>query len=101
MSKWPEPAEIFTKLQCPGPDKPTTTVTAPCGIIPGIPIETEFFQWWVPDERTGKLRKTRHKMTRETAQQRHAGCQPYLPSREVRTVYRSGEAPGNAKPVGR
>ena len=64
-----------------------------------MPTETEFFQWWIPDEITGKLRKTRHKMTRETAQERHPGCEPYPPSREVSTVFGPGEAPANVRPA--
>ena len=64
-----------------------------------MPTETEFFQWWVRDDLTGKLRRTRHKMTRETAEERHPGCEPYLPSREVRTVYVPGEVPENVKPA--
>jgi hypothetical protein len=58
-----------------------------------MPTETEFFQRFVPDEQTGKMRKTRYKMIRETAQERHPGCEPYLPSREVRTVYAQGNVP--------
>ena len=65
-----------------------------------MPTETEFFRWWIPDERTGKLRRTRHMMDHQTAEERHPGCKPDLASREVRTTYRPGErVPGNVKPV--
>lgn len=37
---------------------------------------TPFYLWWVPCERTGKMTKTRHRMTVEVALERHPGAKP-------------------------
>jgi len=59
---------------------------------------TEFFRWWITDERTGKRRRTTYKMTRATAAERYPGAEPDLPSREVYNLPELGEAAGNTKP---
>lgn len=47
---------------------------------------TEFFRWWVPDERRpGRLRLTTYRMTREQAGERFPGAAPELASLEVRS----------------
>lgn len=38
--------------------------------------QVEFHLWWIPCERTGKLYKTRHRMTVEVALERHPGAKP-------------------------
>jgi hypothetical protein len=46
---------------------------------------TEFFRWWITDERTGKRRLTRYAMTREEAAERFPeGADADLRTREVR-----------------
>ena len=44
---------------------------------------------WIVDERTGKRRKTRHRMTREYATSWHSGAEPDLLSVEVRLLSES------------
>lgn len=47
---------------------------------------TEFFQWWITDERTGKRRKTTYRLKREDAERQFPGCEPDLLSQEVRML---------------
>ena len=62
---------------------------------------TEFFRFWIVDERTGKRRLTSFMMTRADAAERHpGGAEPDPSSREVRDLPAPGEAPGNSKPGG-
>jgi hypothetical protein len=52
-----------------------------------MPVETEFFRWWIVDERTGKRRLTRYAMTRELVADRFPeGAEPDLRTREVRDL---------------
>lgn len=37
---------------------------------------TSFYLWWVPCVRTGKMIKTRHRMTVEVALERHPDAKP-------------------------
>jgi hypothetical protein len=37
---------------------------------------TEFFRWYITDERTGKRRLTAYVMTREEAAERYPGAEP-------------------------
>jgi hypothetical protein len=64
---------------------------------------TEFFKWWVPDERRpGKLRLTTYRMTREQAAERFPGSEPDLRTLEVRNLPEPGdEMPSNTRPQGR
>ena len=47
---------------------------------------TEFFRWWITDERTGKRRLTTYKMTRADTAERYPGADPNLQTREVRDL---------------
>ena len=51
-----------------------------------LPIETEFFRWFITDDVTGKRRLTTHRMDRKTALERYPDAEPFEPSREVRDV---------------
>jgi len=62
-------------------------------------IPTEFFRWWIIDERTGKRRRTTYKLSRENAARQFPGCEPDLSSREIRMLPGPGEWSGNAKPL--
>ena len=59
---------------------------------------TEFFKFWITDERTGKRRLTTYKMTRAEAAERYADAEPDLQTREVRTSPPKGEMHGNSRP---
>jgi hypothetical protein len=49
--------------------------------------QTEFFKFWVPDERRlGKKRLTAYRMTREQAAERFPGAEPDLRTLEVRSL---------------
>jgi len=60
-------------------------------------VPTEFFRWWIVDERTGKRRRTTYKMQRADAEERFPGAAPDLQSREVRQLPAPGEIHGNTK----
>lgn len=60
---------------------------------------TEFFRWYITDERTGKRRLTTYAMTREQAKERFGDdAEPDLRSREVRHLPEPGEMHGNSSP---
>jgi len=59
---------------------------------------TEFFRWYITDERTGKRRLTRYAMTRAEAAERYPDAEPDLRTREVRNLPEPGEARGNTRP---
>ena len=59
---------------------------------------TEFFKFWITDERTGKRRLTTYKMTRAEAAERYADAEPDLKTREVRHLPAEGEMHGNSRP---
>jgi hypothetical protein len=59
---------------------------------------TEFFRWWITDERTGKRRRTSYKLTRADAERQYPGAEPDLQSREVRHLSEPGEALANSRP---
>jgi hypothetical protein len=63
-----------------------------------VPTPTEFFRWWIVDERAGKRRLTRFAMTRAQAAERYADAEPDLRTREVRDLPEPGEVHGNSKP---
>lgn len=63
-----------------------------------MPRQVEFFRFWVKDEVTGKERRTSFAMDRPTAEERYPGCRPDERTRELRTIYEPGEAPGNTRP---
>ena len=62
---------------------------------------TEFFRWWITDERTGQRRRTTYKLSRANAERQFPGAEPDLSSREVRDLPDAGELPpANSKPGG-
>ena len=63
-----------------------------------MPPLTEYFLWYVPDERTGKLQLTKYKLTRADAERAFPGAVPDLSSREVRDLPEIGKAPANRRP---
>ena len=63
-----------------------------------MPIPTEYFRWWIIDERTGKRRRTTYKMSRAVAAERYPDAEPDLQSREVIDLPAPGEALGNSRP---
>ncbi len=54
---------------------------------------TEYFAWWITDERTGERRLTPYKLSRADAQRAFPGAVPDVDSREVRDVPGPGRAP--------
>jgi hypothetical protein len=62
-----------------------------------MPALTEYFLWYVPDERTGELRLTKYKLNRADAASAFPAAQPDLQSREVREVPETDEAPANRR----
>lgn len=59
---------------------------------------TEYFLWYIPDERTGELRLTKFKLSRADAERAFPGAEPDLSSREVREVPEIAKAPANRRP---
>ena len=62
-----------------------------------MPTPTEYFRWYIVDERTGKRRLTRYAMTRADAAERYPGAEPDLRTREVRDLPEPGELHGNTR----
>ena len=60
---------------------------------------TEFFRWWIVDERTGKRRLTTYKLKRADAERQFPGAEPDLQSREVRDLPAPIDMPANSKPA--
>ena len=44
----------------------------------------EYFRFWIVDQRTGKLRLSTYKMTREEARERYPGAEPEMATRVLR-----------------
>jgi hypothetical protein len=61
-------------------------------------VPTEFFHWYVVDERTRKRRLTPYAMTRAEAAERFPDAEPDLRTREVRNLPEPGEMRGNTRP---
>jgi len=61
---------------------------------------TEYFRWYITDERTGKRRLTTYAMTRADAVERFPDAEPDLGTREVRDLPEPGEMRGNTRPPG-
>ena len=59
---------------------------------------TEFFKWWIVDERTGKRRLTTYKLTRADAERAFPGAEADLETLEIRHLPRAGKAPPNSRP---
>ena len=66
-----------------------------------MPTLTEFFCWWILDERTGERRLTRFELTRADARARFPGAEPDLQTREVRNPPDEGGIPADSRPGGR
>ena len=61
---------------------------------------TEFFRWWIIDERTGERRLTTYKVTRAVAARAFPGAEPDLQTREVRDLVNPDQPPANRRPEG-
>ena len=61
---------------------------------------TEFFCWWVVEERTGERLLTRFKLTRVDAQRAFPGAEPDLQTREVRNLPDDNDLPAHSRPDG-
>ena len=61
---------------------------------------TEFYNWWIVDERTGALRLTTYKLTRADAERAFPGAKPDLETRELRYLPKAGGAPPSSRPGG-
>ena len=61
-------------------------------------VPTEFFRWYVTDERTGKRLLTRYAMTRADAAERYPDAEPALDTREVRDLPEPGKVRSNTRP---
>jgi hypothetical protein len=61
---------------------------------------TEFFHWWIVDERTGKRHLTTYKLTRADAERAFPGAEPDLQTREVRDLPNPDRLPANSRPEG-
>jgi len=61
---------------------------------------TEFYNWWIIDERTGTRRLTTYKLTRADAERAFPGAQPELQTRELRYLPNAGGAPASSRPGG-
>ena len=57
---------------------------------------TEFYNWWITDERTGALRLTTYKLSRVDAERAFPGARPDLRTRELR--YLPGGVPASSRP---
>ena len=66
-----------------------------------MPNPTEFFNWYITDERTGERRLTTYKLSRPDAERAFPGAEPDLQTREVRNLPGAGETPPNSRPGGR
>jgi len=59
---------------------------------------TEYFLWYIPDERTGELQLTKYKLSRADAERAFPDAVPDLSSREVRELPEIDRAPANRRP---
>ena len=61
-------------------------------------METEFFHWWVIDERTGVQQLTAYKLSRVNAARAFPGAEPDLRTREVRVTQGECYLPPSNRP---
>jgi hypothetical protein len=59
---------------------------------------TEFYKWWITDERTGQRRLTAYKLTRSDAERAFPGAEPDLVTRELRQLPAAADAPPSSRP---
>lgn len=78
---------------------PAALSSAPSGTL-AMPNPTEFFCWWITDERTGERRLTRFKLTRADAQRAFPGAEPDPATREMRELPDRGALPATSRPGG-
>jgi len=62
----------------------------------GIP--TEFFRWWIFDERTGERSLSTYLLTRVDAARAFPGAEPHVATREIRDVPDAGEMLPTSRP---
>ena len=62
-----------------------------------MPPLTEYFLWYITDERTGERWLTRYKLTRADAERAFPGAEPDLRTREIRDLPERGEQPVNRR----
>jgi hypothetical protein len=61
-------------------------------------IPTEFFNWWVLDERTGERRLTTYKLSRGDAERAFPGAEPHPSTLEIRSLPSAGESMSDSRP---
>ena len=66
-----------------------------------MPTPTEFFRWWIVDERTGERRLTTYKLSRADAQRAFPTAEPDWETREVRDLPDPAETPASSRPGGK
>ena len=57
--------------------------------------QAEYWEWWLPDERTGKLRRSGYRTTDVTAHATHPDAKRVEGSRELRVVPETDAEPGS------
>ena len=61
---------------------------------------TEFYRWWIIDERRGERRLTTYKLTCADAARAFPAAEPELSTRELRNLPKVGAPPSNSRPWG-
>jgi hypothetical protein len=61
-------------------------------------MQTEFFRWWIVDERTGQQCLTAYKLSRVNAGRAFPGAEPDPRTREVRITPEGCDVPPNNRP---
>jgi hypothetical protein len=64
-------------------------------------VATEFFKWWIFDERTGARRLSTYKLTRADAARAFPGAEPDALTREIRDLPEAGQTPATSRPGGK
>jgi len=64
-------------------------------------IPTEFFKWWIVDERTGKRTLSAYLLTRADAAKAFPGAEPDVRTREIRDLPSAGQSPPASRPGSR
>ena len=59
---------------------------------------TEFFNWWIIDQRTSKRRLTNYKLTRIDAERAFPGAEPDHSTGEVRNLPDKSQISPNSRP---
>jgi hypothetical protein len=59
---------------------------------------TEFFKWWIVDERTGKRSLSSYLLTRADAARAFPGAEPDVRTREIRDLPDAGQLPATSRP---